>query len=722
MLRRKLKRFLPLGLMGLIWVVSIHVVWAHASTTKALQSTAVCSVEYDVVNQWGSGFQANVTVTNLESADINGWTLAWTHAPGQDLVSGWNAAISQTGSEVTASNPAGHWNGTIGENGGSVVFGMQVNHPGTVTIPSDFALNGMACLHNGPTPTVTPSPTLGPANAPDLEVIDAVYVGGSGGCNGGSASARISVRNNGMVDAGAFVVEINGFVQETVPGLAAGQETSVVFNWGFGGPATIIVDATDLVAEYYETNNVYETFFPIPTQAPTCTPTATLEPATLNISGHVRNGSETGPGLAGVTIYRSIASYPAVAVATTDANGYYEVPPFDSQGHQETVSLWADLTGYTFEPTQYNWIYYGYGSTVVRDFVAHAVATYTPTPTETPTPVMINISGHVRAESSTGYGISGVTIYQSVMSTPSSPVATTDANGYYEVPPIPVAADEMTLGVWAEYKPYGYDIFVFEPPRYDWVYRTYNGPGPDFVRDFVAKTPTPPGFPGVDLVVVDAFYDGGTPPVCGAHPLDMGTRVVVANNGTFDVGPFVVQLSSFNQQTVPGLAAGEQTSILFSGIFLGPTTVVADPDNLIAESDETNNSLSTTIPIPTQPPACTPTATATSSAPANCVVAYDVVNQWNNGFQVNITITNNDTAAIEGYTLAWDFGSGEQYGSGWNVSFNQSGTSMTAGNIVSHWNGTIGANGGSVSFGFNGSHNGVVTIPAQFTLNGQTCQ
>jgi hypothetical protein len=113
--------------------------------------------------------------------------------------------------------------------------------------------------------------------------------------------------------------------------------------------------------------------------------------------------------------------------------------------------------------------------------------------------------------------------------------------------------------------------------------------------------------------------------------------------------------------------------------------------------------------------------TATPSGSAVCSVDYAIVNQWDTGFQANIIITNLGSTAVQGYTLAWNFTGGQQFGSGWNATFNQSGTAVTAGNVAGHWNGTIQPNGGSVSFGFVGSHTGTNNVPASFTLNGQLC-
>ena len=116
-----------------------------------------CAVNYNIVNQWGNGFQADVTITNFGSTPISGWTLAWTFAGNEFFGSGWNADFTSSGQSVTASNPAGHWNGTIGANGGTAAFGIIVNHNGNLSIPTDFAVNGVSCIDDGsPTSTAVP--------------------------------------------------------------------------------------------------------------------------------------------------------------------------------------------------------------------------------------------------------------------------------------------------------------------------------------------------------------------------------------------------------------------------------------------------------------------------------------------------------------------------------------------------------------------------------------
>ncbi|MFZ6028613.1 MAG: glycoside hydrolase family 44 protein, partial [Chloroflexota bacterium] len=125
-----------------------------------------CQVSY-VPNSWNSGFTANIKITNNGASPIQGWTLAYSYANGQQVTSAWNATVTQSGANVTASNPTSHWNGNIPANGGSVSFGVQGTHSGTNTNPTTFVLNGVTCNGGGPTNTATATATgVTPSNTP----------------------------------------------------------------------------------------------------------------------------------------------------------------------------------------------------------------------------------------------------------------------------------------------------------------------------------------------------------------------------------------------------------------------------------------------------------------------------------------------------------------------------------------------------------------------------
>ncbi|GAB4002772.1 glycoside hydrolase family 6 protein [Glycomyces albus] len=82
---------------------------------------AACTAEIVVVNDWGSGWQADVHITAGSDA-IDGWTLNWDWPSGQSISSSWNVDLSQSGSSVTASDVG--WNGSVSSNETRNAFGF----------------------------------------------------------------------------------------------------------------------------------------------------------------------------------------------------------------------------------------------------------------------------------------------------------------------------------------------------------------------------------------------------------------------------------------------------------------------------------------------------------------------------------------------------------------------------------------------------------------------
>jgi PKD repeat protein len=120
---------------------------ATAVATKTIVVTAPpptgCGVSYTIVNDWGNGFQASVTITNYGSQAINSWTLKWQYAGNQKVTDIWNATKMQSGKALTVRNAS--WNTTIGASGGTVNFGFNATYSGTNAKPTAFTLNGQAC-------------------------------------------------------------------------------------------------------------------------------------------------------------------------------------------------------------------------------------------------------------------------------------------------------------------------------------------------------------------------------------------------------------------------------------------------------------------------------------------------------------------------------------------------------------------------------------------------
>jgi endo-1,4-beta-xylanase len=123
----------------------------------------------------------------------------------------------------------------------------------------------------------------------------------------------------------------------------------------------------------------------------------------------------------------------------------------------------------------------------------------------------------------------------------------------------------------------------------------------------------------------------------------------------------------------------------------------------------------TATPTPTG--TVTPTPTVTPN-PTGCSVSYSQ-NDWGSGATVSITIKNNGSSTINGWTLGWTFPGNQKITNMWNATYTQSGAAVTAKNVS--YNSAIPA-GGSVTFGFNISYSGANAKPAGFTLNGTACQ
>ena len=105
-----------------------------AAVAIALSPVAFADVTCEVTNfnQWNSGYQADVRVTNSGSA-VNGWTVNLNFASAPQMTNGWNAALSTSGNTISASNIS--WNGNLG-NGQSTSFGFQGNSNGNLATPT----------------------------------------------------------------------------------------------------------------------------------------------------------------------------------------------------------------------------------------------------------------------------------------------------------------------------------------------------------------------------------------------------------------------------------------------------------------------------------------------------------------------------------------------------------------------------------------------------------
>ncbi|MEV5805512.1 GH12 family glycosyl hydrolase domain-containing protein [Streptomyces parvulus] len=128
------------------------------------------------------------------------------------------------------------------------------------------------------------------------------------------------------------------------------------------------------------------------------------------------------------------------------------------------------------------------------------------------------------------------------------------------------------------------------------------------------------------------------------------------------------------------------------------------------------NSFSSTVRTGSGPGTPDP-GPGTPGGTETCEVSYGT-NVWQNGFTADVTVTNTGTAPLDGWRLAFTLPSGQRITNAWNASVTPSAGSVTASGLAH--NARI-APGGSLSFGFQGSHDGAFAEPDGFRLNDTAC-
>ncbi|MFI2763942.1 cellulose binding domain-containing protein [Streptomyces echinatus] len=112
----------------------------------------------------------------------------------------------------------------------------------------------------------------------------------------------------------------------------------------------------------------------------------------------------------------------------------------------------------------------------------------------------------------------------------------------------------------------------------------------------------------------------------------------------------------------------------------------------------------------------TSTGAPATTEPAGCRVAYDLSDQWPDGFQATVTVTTD--RALTGWQVAWTFRDGQRVGQMWDATVHQNGSRVTA--TAADYDRAVAAHG-TLSFGFLGTWGDENRTPYGFTLNGAPC-
>jgi len=149
-------------------------------------------IDYRNTSDWGSGFGANITITNEGTASLEDWTLEFIFPNEQKINSLWNGSFTQQQNKVIV-EPA-HWNKSITP-GQSIQIGFTAGYQNENDTVARFMLNGA---------TVIPETDGNQADG-EGETNPAGDTTGSGGgeeTNPGETEPHSSLPDYSLVDAG----------------------------------------------------------------------------------------------------------------------------------------------------------------------------------------------------------------------------------------------------------------------------------------------------------------------------------------------------------------------------------------------------------------------------------------------------------------------------------------------------------------------------------------
>jgi len=190
---------------------------------------ATCS--YTVANEWNTGFQGTITITNDGSSAINGWTVGWQYANNK-ITSSWNATLS-------GSNPysatALDWNKTI-QPGQSVSFGVQGDKNSTAAAEKP-TITGAVCSTVTSSSVATTS-SSSKSSAPSSSSVATTSSSKSSVATTSSSSSKSSVPSSSSSSTCATTSQCNWY------GTLYPSCTSTTSGWGYENGKSCIANST----------------------------------------------------------------------------------------------------------------------------------------------------------------------------------------------------------------------------------------------------------------------------------------------------------------------------------------------------------------------------------------------------------------------------------------------------------------------------------------------
>jgi hypothetical protein len=165
-------------------------------------------------------------------------------------------------------------------------------------------------------------------------------------------------------------------------------------------------------------------------------------------------------------------------------------------------------------------------------------------------------------------------------------------------------------------------------------------------------TQTYSGLPDLAVVSISNMTMYPVPscvPAGGPYP-PLGINVLYANAGTGNAGSFQISVNGITVTAAP-LNGGQTAGVWVPGVFNAvPVTVILDNTNIIAESNEANNTRTFgagVVAMPTQPPTCIASPTPSTDKQGHAQITADTIIDPGKGGKVSIKYDVKDNVNVK---------------------------------------------------------------------------
>lgn len=235
--------------------------WRSFLLIVALSCSGVlraASCQYDIVNEWNSGFTVSIIITNDSTETLNDWSVSWGYSDGSTVPQAWDAVLSGSGPYV-ANNY--NYNAVIAPSD-SVDFGFN-GVKGITGAPAEVPMLAGICssepLNQPPVASATISPLegyvpfdvtfdAGSSSDPDGDSLTYFWDFGDG------ETSTDAVITKSFSQAGTFSVSltVNDGQSDSLPVV-----TTIVANEAPAEPAAYLLNGSDSALHFVSTKNTH---------------------------------------------------------------------------------------------------------------------------------------------------------------------------------------------------------------------------------------------------------------------------------------------------------------------------------------------------------------------------------------------------------------------------------------------------------------------------------